>query len=139
MSAYRDLSNAGVTTRRAAALAGVSRATATRPIPAVLLKTVPAAPANQLTGAERAQVLSVLTEDRFVDATPLQIYAELTLDVSFTGDGQAVTGSVGGLYAAPYLSIDNAANFGNMPTTGQDKSVYLTTGVGSVVPGVTAT
>ncbi len=77
MSAYRDLGNAGVTTRHAAALAGVSRATATRRAPAVLLKAVPATPANQLTDAERAQVLSVLTEDRFVDATPLQIYAAL--------------------------------------------------------------
>ena len=55
-----------------------------------------------------------------------------TLTVSFTGDGQAVTGSVGGLYAAPYLSANNATNFGNTPTTGQDQSVYLTTGIGSV-------
>jgi len=77
MGAYRALGGVGISTRRAAALTGVSRATATRPPPAVILKAVAAAPANQLTPAERAQVLGVLTEDRFVDATPVQIYAQL--------------------------------------------------------------
>ena len=77
MDAYRALGGVGVTTRRAAALTGVSRATATRPVPVVLLKAVAAAPANQLSRAEREQVLAVLTEARFVDATPMQIYAQL--------------------------------------------------------------
>lgn len=77
MDAYRALGGVGVTTRRAAALAGVSRATATRPVPPVLLTAVASAPANQLSVAERARVLAVLTEARFVDATPVQIYAQL--------------------------------------------------------------
>ena len=77
MGAYRALAQAGVTTRRAAALTGVPRATATRPRPAVILRAVAAAPANQLSGAERVAVMAVLTEDRFVDATPIQIYAAL--------------------------------------------------------------
>jgi hypothetical protein len=34
-------------------------------------------PVNKLTDAERRQVLEVLTSDRFVDLTPLQIYAQL--------------------------------------------------------------
>jgi putative transposase len=77
MGAYRALGGVGVTTRRAAALAGVSRATATRPVPPVLLPSVASAPANQLSVAERARVLAVLTEARFVDASPVQIYAQL--------------------------------------------------------------
>jgi len=77
MGAYRALAGAGITTRRAAVLTGVPRATATRTPPAVILKAVPAAPANQLSRTEREQVLAVLTEARFVDATPLQIYAQL--------------------------------------------------------------
>lgn len=43
----------------------------------MIAKAVPRAPANQLSPAERAQVLAVLTGDRFVDATPIQIYAAL--------------------------------------------------------------
>lgn len=56
-----------------------------------------------------------------------------TLTVSFTGDAATVMGSVGGRYAAPYLSADNATNFGNVPTSGQDTTHYLSTGIGSVV------
>jgi putative transposase len=79
MDAYRQLSAAGVTTRAAAALTGVSRATAGR-TPAVVvpaLATVVAVPANRLSAAEQAQVLAVLTGAEFIDATPLQIYAVL--------------------------------------------------------------
>jgi hypothetical protein len=77
MDTYRALAGAGVTTRRAAALTELSRATATRTPPALILKAVPTPPANQLSPTERAAVLGVLTEDRFVDATPMQIYAAL--------------------------------------------------------------
>lgn len=77
MDTYQALTGAGVTTRAAAALTGVPRATATRTPPPVLLKAVVGAPANQLSPAEQAQVLGVLTGDRFVDATPVQIYAVL--------------------------------------------------------------
>jgi len=51
--------------------------------------------------------------------------------VSFTPDGQAVQGSVGGQYAAPYLSNGNGTKFGD-PSTGGDGTTYLTTGLGDV-------
>jgi hypothetical protein len=50
--------------------------------------------------------------------------------VSFTGDGQAVTGQAG-QYAPPYLSGQNGVGFGNSPIPGQDQSTYLTSGIGS--------
>jgi len=55
-----------------------------------------------------------------------------TLSVAFTGDGQAVVGAASGLYAAPFLSVNNATDFGNSPAFGADQSIYLTTGKGSV-------
>lgn len=54
------------------------------------------------------------------------------ITVSFTGDGQAVQGSVSGLYAAPYLSNNNGTLFGD-PNNGPDTTTYLTTGIGSVI------
>lgn len=51
--------------------------------------------------------------------------------VSFTGDGQAVQGSSPNVYAAPYLSGNNGAPFGD-PNNGPDTTTYLTTGTGSV-------
>lgn len=82
MGAYAALTGAGVTTRAAAVLTGVPRATATRrtararrPDP-----EPPAprpAPANRLTDIERAVVLAVLNSDEFVDKPPLQVYAIL--------------------------------------------------------------
>ena len=48
-----------------------------------------------------------------------------------TGDGQAVQGSMSGVYAAPYLSNGNGTPFGD-PTDGPDTTTYLTTGIGSV-------
>ena len=78
MGAYRQLTAAGVSTRAAADLAGVSRATATRtsssradPAPRAVT------PANKLCLAERTQVLEVLNSDEFVDQPPLQVYATL--------------------------------------------------------------
>lgn len=50
--------------------------------------------------------------------------------VSFTTDGQIVTGSSSGAYAAPYLSNNNGALFGD-PTNGPDTTPYVTSGVGS--------
>ncbi len=52
------------------------------------------------------------------------------ITVSFTGDGQAVQGSLSGYYAAPYLSNGNGTLFGD-PNNGPDTTTYLTTGVGS--------
>lgn len=54
------------------------------------------------------------------------------LSVSFVPDGSAVTGAANGLYAAPYLSNDNGALFGNAGN-GPDETTYLTTGLGQVI------
>jgi transposase InsO family protein len=82
MGAYRQLVAAAVSTRAAAALTGVSRATAGRAAagpasirPGLLRPPVP--PLNRLSGAERARVLEVLTGPEFIDATPMQVYAVL--------------------------------------------------------------
>jgi len=82
MGAYRQLTAAGVTTRAAADLAGVSRATATRA--ATGARTQPTDPAprlmtpvNKLSLAERTRVLAVLNSEEFVDQPPLQVYATL--------------------------------------------------------------
>ncbi len=51
------------------------------------------------------------------------------LTVNFYGNGQAVTGAVGGQYAAPFLSGGNGTGFGspNQPN-GVDATPYATTG-----------
>ena len=79
MGAYSDLTAAGVTTRRAAALTGVPRSTATARKTPVAPAGVPAprVVANKLSPAERARVLAVLNNTEFVDCTPLQVYATL--------------------------------------------------------------
>ena len=79
MGAYRDLTTAGVATRSAALLTGVSRATAARArkAPTAPVPAQAAAPANRLSPAERAEVLAVLNSDEFVDQPPLQVYATL--------------------------------------------------------------
>ena len=78
MGAYADLTAQGTPTRQASVLTGISRATASRrqqrPGPPTPREMVPA---NRLSCTERAKVLAVLTSDEFVDATPLQIFAEL--------------------------------------------------------------
>ena len=48
------------------------------------------------------------------------------LTVVFTPDAAAVTGAVGGIYAAPFLSGGNGAGFGN--ADGTDATTYITTG-----------
>jgi len=83
MCTYRQLVAAAVPTREAAALTGVSRATAARdtarraspePEPAAL----PASPpANALSPAECEAVLATLNSTEFVDTTPMQVYATL--------------------------------------------------------------
>jgi putative transposase len=78
MGAHRELRDAGVTTRAAARLTGISRATAGRkPREPVAPDTLPATPANRLSADERARVLAVLDSARFVDQPPLQVYAAL--------------------------------------------------------------
>lgn len=53
--------------------------------------------------------------------------------VSFSGDAQVVTGSQGGVYAAPFISGGNSVPF-NPPglPDGPDPTKYLTTGTGTV-------
>ena len=85
MGTYVELTTAGVTTRVASALTGVSRATATRantPPAAADRAPSPAAwpspvPANKLSLAERTRVLEVLDSAEFIDQPPLQVYARL--------------------------------------------------------------
>lgn len=61
------------------------------------------------------------------------------LTVGFTGDGQAVTGSLSGQYAAPYVTGASGAAFGDLSPPGPDTTQYLTTGTGTVtltLPGI---
>jgi hypothetical protein len=51
------------------------------------------------------------------------------IDVSFTGAGGAVQGSVDGQYAAPVLSNGNGTLFGDLSNT-EDATTYLTAGGG---------
>jgi transposase InsO family protein len=76
MATYRELTGAGVPTRAAAVLVGVSRATATRK-PRTPAPTRARVPVNKLTDTERAEVLEVVNCPRFVDLPPIQIYAYL--------------------------------------------------------------
>jgi putative transposase len=78
MDAYQALTGAGTTTRDAARVTGIARASADRD----RRRTSPTAPprrppVNALTAAERQQVLQVLDSPEFVDAAPAQIYAAL--------------------------------------------------------------
>ncbi len=78
MGTFDALIGAGTTTRGAATLTGVSRATAARrkrcPVPVAHRAVVPV---NRLTCAQRAQVLAVLNSDEFIDSAPMQVYATL--------------------------------------------------------------
>lgn len=82
MGAYTELLQARVSTREAAALTGVSRATAHRsatraPSGQQAPAQQPRDPVNKLCLAEREQLLSVLHSQEFIDSTPLQVYAKL--------------------------------------------------------------
>jgi len=76
MATYRELTARGVSTRDAAALVGVPRATATR-APSTPMVREAVVPANKLTALERARILHVVNSGRFVDLPPIQIYAQL--------------------------------------------------------------
>lgn len=76
MATYRELTAGGVSTREAADLVGVSRATATR-TPSVPTPRVQVTPANKLSPLERTRILQVVNSPRFVDLPPIQIYAQL--------------------------------------------------------------
>ena len=76
MATYQNLRVVGVTTRAAAALTGLSRATAGRK-PVTPLRATRVVPANRLSCAERKRVVATLDSPRFVDQPPLQVYAQL--------------------------------------------------------------
>jgi len=82
MSTYRDLRAAGTTTRAAARLTGISRATAGRK-PATPLRGARMVPSNRLSPAERERVVKVLDSPRFVDQPPLQVYAQLLDEATY--------------------------------------------------------
>ncbi|WP_104176404.1 IS3 family transposase [Cryobacterium sp. Y50] len=76
MTAYRELASRGISTRVAADLVGIPRATATRkrriPVrrPAMI-------PTNKIGDSDRRQILDVVNSTPFVDLPPIQIYAQL--------------------------------------------------------------
>ena len=79
MVIYREL-GAVMTRRAAAALTGVSRATAHRVAaigPKRPRRRPDRPPVNRLDEAERAAILTVLNSDRFVDAAPMEVFATL--------------------------------------------------------------
>ena len=76
MGIYAHLTTGGVSTRVAADLVGVPRATATRK-PPIPVRGRAVAPANKLDCVERARILKVVDSTRFVDLPPIQIYAQL--------------------------------------------------------------
>jgi hypothetical protein len=82
MTAHTELLTVGVTTRAAADLTGVSRATAARAKaraaspPTPVIRAV-LTPVNRLSDTEREHVLGVLNSDEFIDAAPVQVYARL--------------------------------------------------------------
>ncbi|WP_104201215.1 hypothetical protein [Cryobacterium sp. Y29] len=76
MTAYRELASRGISTRFAADLVGIPRATATRKPRNPMAGPAPI-PANQIDDAERRQILAVVNPDSFVDLPPIQIYAQL--------------------------------------------------------------
>ena len=77
MTTYRELTDRGISTRTAAKLVGVPRATATRRRTSTPLPSTVTSPANKLSIAERAQILAVVNSPEFVDLPPIQIYAQL--------------------------------------------------------------
>ena len=70
MATYRELTGVGVTTRAAAQLVGVARATTTRK-PRTPLPSRSRVPVNRLTDVERAEILAVVNSARFVDLPPI--------------------------------------------------------------------
>jgi putative transposase len=77
MTTYRELLTAEVTTRDAARLVGIPRATATRKPTTTRVPAVVAVPANKLSAGERTKILAVANSKEFVDLPPIQIYARL--------------------------------------------------------------
>jgi transposase InsO family protein len=90
MTAYTQLTATGTSTRAAAHLTGVSRATAMRKPPAVAVPRVRVVPANKLSVLERARILSVVNSPEFVDLPPIQIYARLLDEGIYLGSTSTI-------------------------------------------------
>lgn len=60
----------------------------------------------------------------------------ITVTFSGTGAGVATLPNVPGIYAAPFISNNNGALFGNAQSDGQNETQYLSTGIGSVTLGL---
>ncbi len=76
MTAYRELASRGISTRVAADLVGIPRATATRK-PRVSVSGPAPTPANKIGQSDRRQILDIVNSESFVDLPPIQIYAQL--------------------------------------------------------------
>jgi putative transposase len=76
MGTYRELTGWGISTRLAADLVGLSRATVTRR-PRHLVTVPKLVPSNKLNDVERAHILEVVNSTEFIDLAPIQIYAQL--------------------------------------------------------------
>jgi hypothetical protein len=59
--------------------------------------------------------------------------------VTLYPDAQAVTGTLSGVYAAPYISNSNGAPFGDSTTSGVDLTPYLSTGSTNAFSGAMIT
>jgi transposase InsO family protein len=85
---YDELVDAGVRTRFAATLTGLSKATQDRRrrTPVQVIPGDPGArrvPVNKLTDTEAAELIAVLNSQRFVDKAPPQIYATLLAEGTY--------------------------------------------------------
>ena len=84
---YDDLLSAGMRTRTAAALLGLSKATQDRrrrgPVWPVAEPAARPVPVNKLSDAEAAELIEVLNSPRFVDKAPPQIYATLLAEGTY--------------------------------------------------------
>jgi len=75
-----------------------------------------------------AAVGSIKLHLDFVAAVNQAVDAQVT--ISGTGDAAVVVGSSENLFAAPFISGGNGVGFGNL--NGEDTTLYLSTGVGSI-------
>jgi len=84
---YDDLLTAGVRTRDAAALLGLSKATQDRrrrgPVKPPAEPACRPVPVNKLSDTEAAELVAVLNSQRFVDKAPPQIYATLLAEGTY--------------------------------------------------------
>ena len=87
-SGYDELIGAGTSTRDAALLTGLARATQHRrtqhrPRPGLTSSAALSGPVNKLTDAEAQRVLAVLNSARFIDKPPQQVYAILLAEGTY--------------------------------------------------------